>query len=70
MMKAVTVKTETIPLQALLNGAAPPKRAERQRFFIQEGRVTVNGEVCLMRGKKLHEGDIVGFEGQEFRIVR
>ena len=70
MMKAVTVKTETIPLQALLKWCGAAETGGEAKIFIQEGRVTVNGEVCLMRGKKLHEGDIVGVEGQEFRIVR
>lgn len=27
------------------------------KLIIQEGRVTVNGEVCTMRGKKLRPGD-------------
>ena len=35
---------------------------------ILDGLVTVNGEVCTMRGKKLHEGDTFCFQGQSFVI--
>jgi len=31
------------------------------KYVIQEGMVTVNGEVCTMRGKKLYPGDKVNF---------
>lgn len=31
------------------------------KYVIQEGMVTVNGEVCTMRGKKLYPGDKVSF---------
>jgi ribosome-associated protein len=36
---------------------------------IQEGFVTVNGEVCTMRGKKLYDGDKFSFDGENFVIV-
>ncbi len=37
--------------------------------FIQDGEVKVNGEVCTMRGKKLHVGDTVSFNGDDFIVV-
>ena len=33
---------------------------------IQVGEVTVNGEVCTMRGKKIRPGDDVCFAGQHY----
>ena len=33
---------------------------------IQAGEVTVNGEVCTMRGKKIRPGDDVAFQGQHY----
>ena len=30
--------------------------------------VTVNGEVCTMRGKKLRPGDVVAFAGRELTV--
>ena len=29
------------------------------KILIQDGYVTVNGEICTMRGKKIRNGDIV-----------
>ena len=39
------------------------------KFEIQDGLVKVNGEVELQRGKKLRNGDIVEYHGEEFTIV-
>ena len=38
------------------------------KIVIQNGEVKVNGEVCLMRGKKLHRGDKAEFENSGFII--
>ena len=37
---------------------------------IQEGLVLVNGEIDTRRGRKLYDGDIVTFDGQEIKIVK
>ena len=39
------------------------------KTFIQEGEVLVNGEVCTMRGKKLHPGDEVTFLQNTWRVT-
>ena len=36
---------------------------------IMDGLVKVNGEPCLMRGKKLRNGDTVEFEGKVLEIT-
>ena len=36
---------------------------------ILAGEVKVNGEVCMMRGKKLYPGDVVVFSGEEIHIL-
>ena len=38
-------------------------------MLIQDGQVTVNGEVETRRGRKLYDGDVFEFEGDEVRIV-
>lgn len=35
---------------------------------IIDGYVTVNGEVDRRRGRQLHVGDVVGFEGRSLRV--
>ena len=53
----VKIKTEFIKLQDLLKFAGAVETGGDAKLIIQEGRVTVNGEVCEMRGKKLRPGD-------------
>ena len=36
--------------------------------MIQDGLVKVNGEVDTRRGKKLYNGDVVEFDGEEIKI--
>ncbi|MBF4461116.1 MULTISPECIES: RNA-binding S4 domain-containing protein [unclassified Rathayibacter] len=35
---------------------------------VAEGLVTVDGEVDLRRGRQLAVGDVVGFDGNRFRV--
>jgi ribosome-associated protein len=36
---------------------------------ILDGLVTVDGEVCIMRGKKLRGGEIVRYDNKEYKCV-
>ena len=38
------------------------------KVVIQNGDVTVNGEVCTMRGKKMRKGDIAVFDSLEIIV--
>lgn len=40
------------------------------KYVIQDGLVTVNGEVDTRRGRKLYDGDVVAYDGQEIKIVK
>lgn len=53
----VKIETEHIKLDALLKFAGAAGTGGEAKLAIQEGEVKVNGEVCLMRGKKLRPGD-------------
>ena len=37
---------------------------------IQHGLVKVKGETDTRRGRKLYDGDVVSFDGQEIRIEK
>ena len=37
--------------------------------LVQQGYVSVNGEVEIRRGRQLRAGDVVEFEGIEARVV-
>ena len=38
------------------------------KMLIHDGQVEVNGEVEYQRGKKLHEGDVITFNGESVQI--
>lgn len=59
----VEIATEFIKLESFLKLANAVSSGGMAKNFIQNEEVTVNGEVCTMRGKKLHGGDKVGFDG-------
>jgi len=38
--------------------------------MVQDGQVQVNGQTELQRGKKLHDGDVVTYDGETIQIVK
>lgn len=68
-MTAVTITTEFIKLQDLLKFENLVESGGAAKQLIQEGAVEVNGEVCLLRGKKIRPGDVVRFNGEEYTVV-
>ena len=67
--ETVSIHTEFIKLQDLLKFAGAVETGGDAKLIIQEGRVTVNGEVCTMRGKKIRPGDRVELGGQIALVV-
>ena len=55
----ITITTEFIKLQDLLKFASLVGTGGEAKVLIQEGTVSVNGEVCTQRGKKIRPGDEV-----------
>ena len=68
-MKTITIYTEFIKLQDLLKYANLVETGGMAKECVQCGEVTVNGEMCTMRGKKIRPGDVVSFEGQELTVA-
>ena len=68
-MKNVTIKTEFIKLQDLLKFANLVETGGMAKECVQGGEVTVNGEVCTMRGKKIRPGDVVEFDGETLTVA-
>jgi len=67
-METVKINSEFIKLDSLLKFAALVGTGGEAKFVISEGMVSVNGEVCTMRGKKLRAGDTVSFMDNELKI--
>lgn len=68
MKDTVIIKSDYIKLDAALKLAGYVSTGGHAKTVIQNGEVEVNGEVCLMRGKKLVEGDTVAYLGKTLII--
>ncbi len=66
----VAIYTEFIKLQDFLKFVNAVESGGMAKVLIQDGAVTVNGEVCDMRGKKLRPGDTVGFGAEKWEVVQ
>lgn len=64
----INIVTEFIKLEAFLKLANAVGSGGMAKNVIQDGLVTVNGETYTMRGKKLYDGDKVGFDGVTYFV--
>ena len=62
------IRTEFIRLDSLLKLSSLAATGGEAKVLIQNGEVSVNGEVCTMRGKKIREGDTVSLGGQTVTV--
>lgn len=69
-MEIIQLRDDYIKLGQALKAAGFVESGVEAKIVIQDGLVLVNGEIETQRGKKLHEGDIVAFDGQELKIER
>lgn len=67
--RQVKINTEYIKLEALLKYEGLAETGGDAKERIQAGEVTVNGETCTMRGKKLRPGDRATLDGVELEVV-
>ena len=68
-METIAIHTEFIKLQDLLKFAGSTGTGGEAKNLIQDGQVSVNGEICLQRGKKLRPGDVVSPDGRELTVT-
>ncbi len=65
----VTIKTPFIKLEQLMKLAGLTDTGGFAKEIIQNGAVSVNGEVCTMRGKKIRNGDVIAVEHFEVTVI-
>ena len=65
----IKIDSEYIKLQDLLKLGGAVETGGQAKVVIQNGDVTVNGEICTMRGKKIRPGDVVNFNGTDIKVV-
>ncbi|MGM9928405.1 MAG: RNA-binding S4 domain-containing protein [Bacillus sp. (in: firmicutes)] len=69
-METIKLKDDFIKLGQALKAANLVEDGVEAKYVIQDGLVSVNGEIDTRRGRKLYDGDIVLFEGQEIKITK
>ena len=69
-MEELKLRDEFIKLGQAMKAAGIVSSGIDEKMLIQDGQVTVNGEVETRRGKKLYDGDVFEFEGEEFKVVK
>lgn len=67
-MQVIKLRDEYIKLGQALKAAGLVEFGVEAKIVITDGEVTVNGQVETQRGKKLHGGDIVEFDGEQIKI--
>ena len=67
-MEELKIKDEFIKLGQALKAAGLVESGVEAKEVIQDGQVSVNGEIDTRRGRKLYSGDVVSFGGEEIKI--
>lgn len=69
-MEIIKLRDEYIKLGQALKAANLVEDGVEAKLVIRDGLVKVNNEVDIRRGRKLYDGDVVSFDGQELRIEK
>lgn len=69
-METIKLRDEYIKLGQALKAAGLVESGVIAKDVIVNGEVLVNGQTEYQRGKKLKDGDIVEFEGNQIRICK
>lgn len=70
MKNIVKLKEEYIKLGQALKVANLVSSGADAKFIISDGLVNVNGEVEKRRGRKLYDGDVILFNGNDILIEK
>ena len=65
---SIRIDTEFIRLDALLKLAGLVQTGGEAKLRIQAGEVTVDGEICTQRGRKMRPGSVAELEGRRLRV--
>ena len=68
-MKEILIKGEFIKLSAFLKFSGLFATGGNAKTEIENGKISVNNEVCYIRGKDLRNGDIVTYNNTSVKVV-
>ncbi len=68
-MDSIQIRDEFIKLGQALKLAGLVDSGVEAKEVITSGQVKVNGQVEIQRGKKIVDGDVVEFDGSQFKVM-
>jgi ribosome-associated protein len=68
-MLELTLRGDYIELDKLLKALGLVESGGRARMVIAAGEVTVDGQVELRKTAKIRAGQVVGYAGQDVRVL-
>ncbi len=69
IMRKIKIKDEYIKLGQALKLAGIAGSGVDAKMIITDGLVSVNGDICTMRGKKLYAGDWFEYDNDRVKII-
>ena len=69
-MEKITIRDDFIKLGQALKLAGLVESGVMAKEVILDGLVKVNGNVEIQRGKKLYEGDVFSFDGEDDVVTK
>lgn len=69
-METIEIRDQFIKLGQALKLAGLVDSGVMAKDVVLDGLVKVNGNVELQRGKKLYEGDVFSFQGEDVKVTK
>lgn len=66
----IYIDDEFIKLDSLLKFGGIAETGGQAKLLVQSGGVTLNGEICTQRGRKIRPGDTVKFEDKILEVLK
>jgi ribosome-associated protein len=70
IMEQIKLREDYIKLGQALKAAGFAESGVDAKNEILDGKVKVNGSVEYQRGKKLYDGDLVEYKGNQIKIIK
>ena len=67
-MQIIEIQKEPVELFKILKFEGMTGTGGEAKLLIGDGQVTVNGEIETRRRRKMMNGDVIGFRGDEFHL--
>lgn len=69
-MEQIKLNEDYIKLGQALKAAGLVSSGVEAKIVIQDGLVSIDGEIDTRRGKKLYGGEVIEFDGQSVKIMK